>query len=43
MMICKEFGWKCHPVAETYKSMRIGGRGENKSRATKYVYINYSI
>lgn len=42
-MLCTEYGWKCYPVADTVKSMRIGGVGENRSRATEFVYVNYEI
>ena len=42
-ILCAEYGWKCHPVTDTFKSMRIGGKGESKSKVTEYVYINYDV
>ena len=40
-ILCSEYGWKKLPVADTYKFMRVGFKGERKVKVTEYAYINY--
>ena len=40
-ILCKNFGWKCVPVTDTYKYMAVSGLGQSKERVTEVGYINY--
>lgn len=42
-ILCTEYGWRKLAVADTYKLMRIGFKGERKVKVTEYAYINYDI
>ena len=40
-ILCKNFGWKCVPVTDTYKYMAVSGLGQSKERVTEVGDINY--
>ena len=40
-ILCSKCGWEKLAVADTYKFMRVGFKGERKVKVTEYAYVNY--